>query len=809
MLTTCPSSPPRPPSLSSTNTAEGTEVFYGEENVVNLVVQFASKTTSKIDACIDRTRPLLATEIKPLKEAFLAAKSRGVKLRYITEITTENIPYCKELMRIVDELRHLDGIKGNFYISDIEYLAPATLHAKGKPASQIIYSNVKEIVEHEQYIFDTLWNRAIAAEEKLKEVEEGRVPERIEVLHDTASTLNKYLQGLCNAKSRWDYYADQESLLVPFSNPSIRTELQNAKTRGLRARVLTAITRENISFCKEISEIVEVRHLDGIKGNFGVTDTDYIAISSPTAEQSIPNAVYSNVKEDIKQQQYVFEILWNKAISGEQKITELEEGIMPQVIEVINDPAESSILYQDILRSSKKEIMLLFPSFRAFNRQKKDGVLDLLVKAPYHSNVKVRLLVPSDKNTIKQVENSLYSNPNIDIRYLESNASTTKSTILVSDREVSLVIELIDDTKEHFIEAIGLSTYSNSKSSVLSYVSIFENLWALTELYQKVKEANEKLEIAYEQLKRKEEKQQALTSSLEKTNEELVGLSRLLSKSYSELSAADNAKEEFMSMVSHELKTPLAPMKLYAEMLLKSTSSFGNINEKQRKAIQIILNNILRLEVLVSDILDVYKLDIGRLKLKKTEVDIEELVNQSVAEFTPLTKDKRIILGADIRTSGTINCDSGRISQVISNLVKNSIDFVPQYDGRIIIRVEEERKAKEEKDLGTRGSDSDSASDSKSKSKSKSRNAGGGGYPDVLFTVEDNGLGIPTRITDNLFKKFYQIDTTATRKHGGTGLGLAISRGLVEAHGGRIWLDKTYTTGTSIKFTLPRFDLNQ
>jgi signal transduction histidine kinase len=58
--------------------------------------------------------------------------------------------------------------------------------------------------------------------------------------------------------------------------------------------------------------------------------------------------------------------------------------------------------------------------------------------------------------------------------------------------------------------------------------------------------------------------------------------------------------------------------------------------------------------------------------------------------------------------------------------------------------------------------------------------------------------------TDNLFKKFYQIDTTATRKHGGTGLGLAISRGIVEAHGGRIWLDKTYTTGTSIKFTLPR-----
>jgi signal transduction histidine kinase len=79
----------------------------------------------------------------------------------------------------------------------------------------------------------------------------------------------------------------------------------------------------------------------------------------------------------------------------------------------------------------------------------------------------------------------------------------------------------------------------------------------------------------------------------------------------------------------------------------------------------------------------------------------------------------------------------------------------------------------------------------------------------VLFTVEDNGLGIHGDNTDNLFKKFYQIDTTATRKHGGTGLGLAISRGIVEAHGGRIWLDKTYTTGASIKFTLPRDDVTQ
>jgi signal transduction histidine kinase len=287
------------------------------------------------------------------------------------------------------------------------------------------------------------------------------------------------------------------------------------------------------------------------------------------------------------------------------------------------------------------------------------------------------------------------------------------------------------------------------------------------------------------------------TKDLEKANIELKLKETDLYNANEELKAAEKGKEEFMSMVSHELKTPLSPMKLYTEMLLKSTESFGSINEKQKKAIQVIHNNILRLEVLVSDILDVYKLDIGRLRLKKTEVDIEELVNQIVADFIPLAKDKRIKVVADVRTSGTIDCDPGRISQVISNLVKNSIDFVPEDTGSITIRVEEESTEKEEKlknDIGI----SDSTIDPK---------ATGGGNLKVVFTVEDNGPGMHGSDTDSLFKKFYQIDTTATRKHGGTGLGLAISRGIIESHGGRIWLDKTYTTGASIKFTLPREDV--
>ena len=159
---------------ASDRITERTELLQGEQNVINTVLQFVYNTKSRIDACIDYSRPALAIQIKQLKKAFLDAKSRGVRLRYITEITENNVDYCKELIKIVEELRHLQGIRGNFYVSETEYIAPATLHEKGRPASQITYSNVKEIVEHHKhYVFDTFWSRAMPAEQRIKEIEEG------------------------------------------------------------------------------------------------------------------------------------------------------------------------------------------------------------------------------------------------------------------------------------------------------------------------------------------------------------------------------------------------------------------------------------------------------------------------------------------------------------------------------------------------------------------------------------------------------------------------------------------------------------
>src|SRR3989475_1536237 len=130
------------------------------------------------------TRPSLAVILEPIKKAFLDAKGKGVKLRYLTEITHDNIAACKELMTIVDELRHLDEIRGNFMISETEYLAPVILFEKGKIASQIICSNVKEILDQHRYMFDTLWSKAISAQQRVREIDEGIVSYETKVLEE-------------------------------------------------------------------------------------------------------------------------------------------------------------------------------------------------------------------------------------------------------------------------------------------------------------------------------------------------------------------------------------------------------------------------------------------------------------------------------------------------------------------------------------------------------------------------------------------------------------------------------------------------
>lgn len=240
-----------------------------------------------------------------------------------------------------------------------------------------------------------------------------------------------------------------------------------------------------------------------------------------------------------------------------------------------------------------------------------------------------------------------------------------------------------------------------------------------------------------------------------------------LTKSLKELRLVDTQKDEFAAMVSHELKTPLVPIRLYVEMLLKE-SIMGPLNDKQKKALESVIKNVNSLQKLVDDVLDATKIDLGKLRTLKKDIDVAKLIENVFETLNPYTKEKQITLATKVNASGNLLCDPKRIEQVLSNLVKNSIDFVPEKNGKITISVE-------------KGPDST-----------------------FLFRVEDNGKGIPEEAQKKLFKKFYQIDTTVTRSHGGSGLGLSICEGIIKAHGGKIWYDSSYKEGAAFNFVLPK-----
>jgi hypothetical protein len=141
------------------------EGIQGDENVIETILSFISRADTGIDAFVDPSRLAANMNNKHIKASIIAAHSRGVKLRCITEIISSNIESSKQLFEIVDELRHLDGSTGSFYVSKKECLVPVLIHEKVKPASQIIFWNVKGAVIQQQAVFEILWNKSISAEQ--------------------------------------------------------------------------------------------------------------------------------------------------------------------------------------------------------------------------------------------------------------------------------------------------------------------------------------------------------------------------------------------------------------------------------------------------------------------------------------------------------------------------------------------------------------------------------------------------------------------------------------------------------------------
>jgi two-component system sensor histidine kinase VicK len=306
--------------------SESTEVWSGVDNVISRSLEVMSKIRDTYDLCLDITSPSVILETEPIKNAYFEVKNRGVKIRIITEITTTNISYCKEMMKI-GEVRHLDGIKGNFVIADrVNYAGIANTQNR-KPLPQLVTSTVREFVEQQQYFFETLWNKAIPAEQRIREIEEGIKPEVIETIREPKATQERVFELIKSAR---------EEILIIFStaNAFKRQEkagavdflIMTAKSKGVKVRILSPIddyVRNTIDKIKrEDNNIkIEIRNIEEpLQTKVSVLIVDRVSLLSAelkndhreTSLEAIGLATYSNSKATVLSYASIFESLWNQ-----------------------------------------------------------------------------------------------------------------------------------------------------------------------------------------------------------------------------------------------------------------------------------------------------------------------------------------------------------------------------------------------------------------------------------------------------------------------------------------------------------------
>jgi two-component system sensor histidine kinase VicK len=304
---------------------EKTDVIYGKENVTNWALRLLSTVTKTLDLCGDRYGPSIIVANGPIMQKYIELHNRGVRQRNITEITKENIIHCKKLMNF-QKLRHLDGLKGYLSIADGRTLSSHAYGLEDKVLPHAVTTTVRIFVEQQQYFFETLWNKAIPAKQRIKEIEQGIKPEVIETIREPPLTQARTIEMIKSAN---------EEVLIIFStsNAFRRQEkagaldllIKTAKSKDLKVRILSPFddyVRNTIDKIKREDKIrIEIRNIEEpLQTKISVMIVDRSLLLSvelksdwkDTTLEAIGLATYSNSKATVLSYASIFESLWNQ-----------------------------------------------------------------------------------------------------------------------------------------------------------------------------------------------------------------------------------------------------------------------------------------------------------------------------------------------------------------------------------------------------------------------------------------------------------------------------------------------------------------
>ena len=625
---------------------ETTEILRGVEDTTRAVVLFFTNA-NWVSVCADSLAPSVAMGVEPIKECYENLKSRQVKVRWITEITKDNLPYCRALMQYA-ELRHLDGIKGNFGVSDTAYTATATLN-KAQPVAELIYSTAKSVIEQNKNVFDTLWSKAVLAQERIREIEEGVSRAEIRAVKDPREILQDTI-GLVRRSKQYSICSVSDGLLYAhnYSFDAFK-EILDLHRSGKHAGIRWVTKIESIEDSRLLEVIktfmqlgMQIRHVTTIPPmSFGVSEKEIgVTVENMRGGSLNASAIFSSEPAIVEQFAAIFEELWNRGINAKERIEEIESQTKT-FIDIIENPAEIQKRYHDLVASATQQILLFLPTTTAYRREEKIGIFESLEKAVARG-ANIRILLPTDKEIEEKIQQKIKLKKGIEIRKIKTSITTeARSKILIVDNRTYLMVELKDNSKETFVEAVGSAIISNGKSTVLSYVTMFDSLWRQAELYEK-------------------------------------------------LEAHDRMQKEFINIAAHELRTPTQAILGYSELLQNDSG------EHAADMLKGLTRNAYRLQSLITVILDVARIESGTLILERENLNLTDLITTAIED----AKNQLKISGKSIEISFfhkqiqdvqqkkdlIVNADKDRILQVLSNLLSNALKFTKE--GSIAVTTE-------------------------------------------------------------------------------------------------------------------------
>ncbi len=754
-------------------------VIQGKENFALIADALLQKCKISFDLYCSKSGTSLLINLPQYEKIFTELKNRNVKMRLITDITVDNLKYCKQIKDLFYvDLKHLEGTEGVFAIADNSLYITTSPLEDSTLVPELIYSNVKGIINQNKLLFETLWKKAVPAKQRIREIEKGLLPIETKIL-DTPEEIYTQITNLvqktemgvsiCSLIGAFQLLDNLKPLLQNYKN-LIKKHKEGKVKGGIRWITHIEDNGEQVTLIKKFLDFgIYIKHLKNIPSlTFGVSEKQFQStIEGMMGGRMIESVLHSTEPSYIQHYRSVFEGLWNSALDAEERIRQIEEGIELSETSVIENSIQSKNILLQILEEAEGEIMIIFPSINSVKRQSETGLFNL-IKLKNQQNIKIRILSPN-VDIVKEIlllecSKEKYSKlDNVAVREIVQQQNI-RSIVLMADKKHLLVIEVKDDSKETFEKATGFATYSTSKPTMQSYISIFETLWIQTEMFENIRVANEKL-VESEEMER-----------------------------------------EFINTAAHELRTPTQAIMGYTELdkeFFADTLKNPNImTDKEWKKIvkhlqkhyEVISRNASRLDGLINNLLDVARIESNRkdsLQLHKEILDLVKEIKDSIrTQLDQKIKDKNITINF-INDSLDEHCwvcaDKSRLNQIIINLIDNAIKFSKQ-NGKIDIIIHENITNLFNVDTAI---------------KERIIEREHHNIQQIFVSVSDTGKGISPQIMPKVFEKFITGSDT------GTGLGLFITKNIVEAHGGKIWaFNNNDRVGSTFVFNLPKADGN-